>query len=76
MTSCEGNGIEVLCGDASAADGFADDGDDVLLVGTGGELGYDAAVGRMYGLRGDDIAQQLTTAKHGRRGVVAGALYT
>ena len=32
--SCEGDGIEVLCGDASAADGFADDGDDVLLVGT------------------------------------------
>ena len=72
----EGDGIELIGANARATYRLTDDGDDVLLVGTGGELGYDAAVGRMYGLRGDDIAQQLTTAQHGRRGVVAGALYT
>ena len=72
----EGDGIELIGANARATYRLADDGDDVLLVGTGGELGHNAAVGRMYGLRGDDIAQQLTAAQYGRRGVVAGALYT
>ena len=51
----DGDGIEVVEGDARLGEGGADDGDDGAEMLAGGKLGYDTAIAGVGGdLRGDD----------------------
>ena len=67
----EGDGVELVGRDARLLQGGVDHGDDVLLVGPGGEFGNHAPVLHVDGLRRDDVGQQYVVADHGGRGVVA-----
>ncbi len=71
-----GDGVDLGVGDAGLHDGLGDHRVQHLDVGTGGDLGDDAAVaGVAVDLAGDHRGQlHLAVADHGRRGLVAGAL--
>ena len=51
----ESNGVDVFRFDASLTDSLADNGHDVLLMGTRCQLGHHAAVGLMHPLAGNHI---------------------
>ena len=63
----EGDGIQRVGADARIAQSRIDHRDDVLLVGAGGELGDDAAVFDVDGLRRDDVRQELSLIHTSRR---------
>ncbi len=71
----DGDGVEVVHGDAGFGDGFAHDGDDVAQVLARGEFGHHAAVDGVHlHLRGDDVREHLGAGAHdGGCGLVAGA---
>ena len=68
----EGDGVDVVDRDSCLLERRVDHGDDVLLVGPGGQFGDDSSVFDVHGLGGDDVRQQDVVAQHGGGGVVAG----
>jgi hypothetical protein len=71
----DGNGKEVGAADGGLPEGFGNNGEDILLVRTGGQFGDDAAVSAVYVLGGGYVGEEEVVAEDGCRGVVAGRFY-
>ena len=71
----ESYGINILFLDSRLADGTVNNGDDILLVGTGSQLWHHATILFMNFLAGDDIAQQSVVLQHRCRCVITAGFY-
>jgi len=72
----KGDGGEVFRLDAGTSDGFAYDGDDILLMSTAGKFGDNASESLVNGLTGYNVAEHYSVAKNGCRSIVTGGFYT
>ena len=71
----EGDGVDLVDGDAGLFQSCIDHRNDVLLMGSGGQFRNDTAVFLVHGLRSDYVRQECPVADDCGRSVVAGRFY-